>query len=82
MNIPLQGKILVLAHNFKIFINGDCNKKTDAKNNCLPSISFPFPSAIHNCYFSISALLYNFTTFTALQQRNSYFDFNFYRRFL
>jgi len=31
MNIQLQGKILVLAHSFKIFINSDCDKNRREK---------------------------------------------------
>ena len=75
-NIQFQGKTQLSAHNFKLFINGEYMTKIDAKNNCLPSISFPFATILHNCYFSISFF------FPTLQQRDSYFDFNFQSPFL
>jgi len=53
---------LVLAQSFKIFLRAIVTK-TEAKKYLL-SISFPFPAAVHNCYFfnqRISLQLHNFT---------------------
>jgi len=84
INIQLRGeKILVLAHSFKFFIKGDCDKNRCEKY--LPSIQLFFPSLqlyiiviFQSAHFFTTLQLYKFT---ALQQRNSYFDFNFNRRF-
>lgn len=69
MNIELQGKILVLAHSFKIFINGDGDKKKQMRKiivfhpSRFPSLQFHIIVIFQSAHF--------FTTLQLLQLHNN-----------